>query len=66
MNQIGDQAGKGGIAAVISYLIGKYDPALAALSVPVVVSILAILSKKVGDPSVAAFIAPKTDETAGQ
>lgn len=57
VNQTADQGTKGGILGIITYLLIKYnvDPALTALSLPVLAVALSWASTKVGDPNVAAF-----------
>ena len=56
-----DGVAKGGAMGVVVYLCDKYsiDPMLTALLMPVVAAALALVSTKVGDPSVASFFAAK-------
>lgn len=62
MNQIADQASKGGIAGIVVYLLNKIDPALGAMSVPLVTGLLAYVSTKVKDPTLASFFGSKQIE----
>ena len=50
---------KGGAMGVVVYLCDKYsiDPMLTALAMPLVAAVLAMVSTKIGDPSVASFFA---------
>jgi hypothetical protein len=52
-----DGAVKGGALGVVVYLCDKYniDPMLTALAMPLVASVLAWASTKIGDPTVASF-----------
>ena len=49
---------------IITYLGIKYnvDPALLAMSMPLISAVLAFISSKIGDPHIAAFVSPKKDE----
>ena len=53
--QIGDQTTKGGLIGLFIYWATKnnVDPALVALLVPIISTVLAWLSTKVGDPDLA-------------
>ena len=56
--QTTDQASKGGIVGIVLYLFMKWDvdPALIAMSTPVLVGLLSWVSTKIGDPTLASFI----------
>lgn len=56
--QTTDQASKGGIVGIILFLLMKYnvDPALIAMSTPVLAGLLSWVSTKIGDPTLASFI----------
>ena len=58
-----DGIAKGGAIGVVVYLCDKYsiDPMLTALAMPLVAAVLAMVSTKIGDPSVASFFAPKAE-----
>lgn len=60
-----DQAVKGGALGVIVYLCDKYnvDATLTALLMPMAAAVLAYASTKIGDPSIASFLAKKPEET---
>lgn len=60
-NQTTDQATKGGVLGIVTYLGIKYsvDPALLAMSLPLIAAGLAWASTKIGDPDVAAFFGDK-------
>jgi hypothetical protein len=60
-----DQVVKGGALGVVVYLCDKYnvDPTLTALLMPLAAYALALASTKVGDPSVASFLAKKPETT---
>jgi len=60
-NQTTDQATKGGVLGIVTYLGIKYsvDPALLAMSMPLLAAGLAWASTKIGDPEVAAFFGDK-------
>jgi len=59
-----DQASKGGVLGIVVYLGTKYnaDPALLALSMPLIAAVLAWASTKIGDPAVASFIGSKASD----
>ena len=59
-----DQTLKGGVLGIITYLGIKYnaDPALLAMSMPLISAVLAFISSKIGDPHIAAFLSPKKDQ----
>lgn len=56
--QTTDQALKGGITAVVLYILMKVgaDSELILILTPVITGALAIASKKVGDPEIASFL----------
>jgi len=56
--QISDQSSKGGVAGIVVYFMAHYgvDPALIALTIPVLAGFFAWLSTRVGDPKIASFI----------
>jgi len=56
-----DQVVKGGALGVVVYLCDKYsvDATLTALLMPLAAAVFAWASTKVGDPSVASFLAKK-------
>jgi hypothetical protein len=58
-----DQVVKGGALGVVVYLCDKYnvDPTLTALLMPLAAAVFAWASTKVGDPSVASFLAKKEE-----
>jgi hypothetical protein len=58
--QIGDQTTKGGVIGIIIYALSRnnVDPVLIGLLVPVVASVLAWVSTKVGDPDLACLFIP--------
>lgn len=60
-NQTTDQATKGGVLGIVTYLGIKYsvDPALLAMSLPLIAAGLAWVSTRIGDPTVAAFFGDK-------
>jgi hypothetical protein len=60
-----DQVVKGGALGVVVFLCDKYnvDMTLTALLMPLVASVLAWASTKIGDPTVASFLAKKPEET---
>ena len=62
--QIGDQTTKGGLIGLIIYGLNAQgvDPVLISMLVPVVSSILAWASTKVGDPDLACLFIPQDDE----
>ena len=62
--QIGDQTTKGGIIGLFIYWAtqNNIDPALIALLVPIMSSVLAWLSTKIGDPDLACMFIPKEDK----
>lgn len=55
--QAADQASKSVIASIISYVLVKYgmDAGLVILVMPIIVVILAWISSKIGDPTIASF-----------
>lgn len=59
--QTADQATKGGVMGLLTYLAMKYDvdPGLIAAAMPVVAAIFAWLSTKIGDPELACLFIPK-------
>ncbi len=56
--QTTDQASKGGIVGIILFLLMKWDvdPALIAMSTPILTGLLSWVSTKIGDPTLASFI----------
>lgn len=60
-SQAADQAGKSVIASLISYLLVKYgmDAELVILTMPVIIVLLAWISTKIGDPTIASFFSGK-------
>ena len=62
--QIGDQSAKGGLLGVFVYVMSRnsVDPILIALLVPIISSILAYLSTKIGDPELACIFVDKSDK----
>lgn len=58
--QIGDQTTKGGVIGIIIYALSRnnVDPVLIGLLVPLVASVLAWVSTKVGDPDLACLFIP--------
>lgn len=58
-----DQVVKGGALGVVVYLCDKYnvDPTFTALLMPLAAAVLAMASTKVGDPTVASFLAKKPE-----
>lgn len=62
--QVGDQTLKGTIVGAISYFLAKWniDPATQAVLMPAVITGLAWLSTKVGDPTAASFLAKAAKE----
>jgi phage shock protein PspC (stress-responsive transcriptional regulator) len=63
-NQAVDQSAKGGVMGILTYLAMKYDvdPALVALSMPLIAGVLAWASTKIGDPCVASFVGSKESD----
>ena len=61
--QIGDQTTKGGLIGLIIYGLNAqgFDPMLISVLVPVVSTILAWASTKVGDPDLACLFIPHDD-----
>jgi hypothetical protein len=68
MGQVGDQSVKGGVLGVAIYFMSKYnmDPALIAMLTPMIAAVMAVASKKIGDPEIASFFgnAKPVDESA--
>lgn len=62
--QIGDQTTKGGVIGLFIYWATKnnIDPALIALLVPMISTVLAWISTKIGDPELACLFIPKDDK----
>jgi len=52
-----DQSSKGGVLGILSYLMfkGNIDPALIAMSMPLLAALLSWASTRIGDPQVASF-----------
>lgn len=62
--QVTDQTLKGAIVGAIAYFLAKWniDPAAQAAFMPVIISVLAYASTKVGDPKVASFLEKAAEE----
>ncbi len=62
--QTADQATKGGLMGLLTYLAIHYnvDPGLIAAGMPVVAGVLAWLSTKIGDPELACLFIPKPED----
>lgn len=62
--QIGDQTTKGGVIGLFIYWATKnnVDPALVALLVPIISTVLAWISTKIGDPNLACLFIPKENK----
>jgi hypothetical protein len=62
--QIGDQTTKGGLIGLMIYGLNAQgvDPMLISLLVPVVSSVLAWLSTKIGDPDLACLFIPLDED----
>jgi hypothetical protein len=62
--QIGDQTTKGGLIGLFIYWAtqNNVDPMLISLLVPIISSVLAWLSTKVGDPDLACLFIPNDKE----
>lgn len=58
--QIGDQTTKGGLLGIMIYALSRnnVDPVLIGLLVPVVASVFAWVSTKIGDPDLACLFIP--------
>jgi len=58
--QIGDQTTKGGLLGIFIYVLSRnnVDPVLIGLLVPLVASVLAWISTKIGDPDLACMFIP--------
>ena len=58
MRQTADQTLKGAVAALIMYILVKMgaDNELVLIAGPIVTGVLAYLSRKVGDPTLASFL----------
>jgi hypothetical protein len=56
-SQAVDQAGKSVVASAISYLLIKWgmDAELVIILMPAIVVLLAFISSKIGDPTIASF-----------
>ena len=63
--QIGDQTTKGGLLGIFIYVLSRnnVDPVLIGLLVPVVASVLAWISTKIGDPNLACMFIPDDKKT---
>lgn len=63
-SQLSDQSLKGAVLGLISYFGMKadLDPALIAMSTPVIAAVLAYASTRVGDPDAASFLAKAAKE----
>lgn len=63
-SQITDQTLKGAIVGALSYFLAKWnvDPGLQAALMPVLITLLAYASTKVGDPQVASFLTKAAEE----
>ena len=64
--QIGDQTTKGGLLGIFIYVLSRnnVDPVLIGLLVPVVASVLAWISTKIGDPDLACMFIPNDKKDA--
>jgi len=62
--QIGDQTTKGALIGVVIYVLNAndVDPMLISLLVPIVSSVLAWLSTKIGNPDLACIFNPLEDD----
>ncbi len=62
--QIGDQTTKGGLIGLMIYGLNTQgiDPVLISMLVPVVSSLLAWASTKIGDPDLACLFIPHNDD----
>lgn len=62
--QIGDQTTKGGLIGLFIYwaTTNNVDPGLISLLVPIIASVLAWLSTKVGDPDLACLFIPNDEK----
>ena len=62
--QIGDQTTKGGLIGLMIYGLNTQgvDPVLISMLVPVVSSVLAWASTKIGDPDLACLFIPHDDD----
>jgi hypothetical protein len=62
--QIGDQTTKGGLIGLFIYWAtqNNVDPMLISLLVPIISTVLAWLSTKIGDPDLACLFIPHNDE----
>ena len=62
--QIGDQTTKGGLIGLMIYGLNQQgvDPMLISLLVPVLSSLLAYVSTKIGDPDLACLFIPNDKE----
>lgn len=62
--QISDQSAKGGLLGVFVYVMSKnsVDPILIGLLVPIISSVLAYVSTKIGDPELACIFVDKPDK----
>lgn len=60
--QVKDQSTKGGILGIIVYVLTRnnVDPKLIALLLPLIGSVLAWLSTRVGDKEIASFFSDKS------
>ena len=62
--QIGDQTTKGGLLGIACYAMWKahFDPVLISMLMPVMSSVLAYLSTKIGDKDLACLFIPNDKE----
>ena len=62
--QVADQTLKGAIVGALSYFLAKWnvDPAAQAIFMPLIISLLAFASTKVGNPKVASFLNEAVEE----
>ena len=62
--QIGDQTTKGGLIGLMIYGLNtqNVDPVLISMLVPIVSSVLAWASTKIGDPDLACLFIPQNDD----
>ena len=63
-SQLSDQSLKGAVLGLVSYFAFKanLDPAMIAMSTPVVAALLAYASTRIGDPHAASFLAKAAEQ----
>ena len=64
--QFADQGTKGAVLGLVAYILSKagVDAQGVALAMPIVMTLLAWASTKIGDPTVASLFASKEDSSA--